>query len=158
MQFTLSTNTIIWKTRHLSNTINLVFMINWLVNNVVNCETRFDLNQSSNHISIFITFTFEINFVSIKQKKAWKRVDVEKLRSNLRLFIVSSSLNFVEQMKMLVPLRWWYESSQYIDSVVYCWMSTRFRLLPSRWSICRGVGHVTSHYFYLIRLPINLTK
>jgi hypothetical protein len=102
MQFTLSTNTIIWETRHLNNTINLVFMINWFVNNVINCETRFDFNQSSSHISIFIIFTFEINFVSIKQKKAWKRVDVEKLRNNLRLFIVSSSLNIVEQMKIFV--------------------------------------------------------
>jgi hypothetical protein len=31
-------------------------------------------------------------------------------------------------------------------------MSTRFWLLSSRWSICRGVGHVKSHYPYLIRL------
>jgi hypothetical protein len=104
MQFTLSTSTIIWKTRHLNSTIDLMFMINWLVNNVINCETRFDLNQSSNHISIFITFTLEINFVSIKQKKAWKRVDVEKLRNNLRLFIVSSSLNIVEQIEVFANL------------------------------------------------------
>jgi hypothetical protein len=27
---------------------------------------------------------------------------------------------------VLIPLRWWYESSQYTDDVVYCWMSTRF--------------------------------
>ncbi len=43
-----------------------------------------------------------MNFVSIKQKKAWKRVNVEKLRSNLRLFIMSSTLNIVEQMKIFV--------------------------------------------------------
>ncbi len=53
---------------------------------------------------------------------------------------------------MLISLRWWYTSSQYIDDVVYCWMSTRFWLLPSRWSICRDVDHVTSHYPYLVRL------
>jgi hypothetical protein len=100
MQFTLSMNSIIWKTRHLNSMIDLVFMINWFVNNVINCETRFDFNQLSNHISIFITFILEINFVSIKQKRAWKRVDVEKLRNNLRLFIASSSLNIVKQMKV----------------------------------------------------------
>jgi hypothetical protein len=44
MQFTLSINTIIWKTKHSNNTINLVFMINWSMNNVINCETRFDFN------------------------------------------------------------------------------------------------------------------
>jgi hypothetical protein len=95
MQFTLSTNIIICKARHLNSIIDLVFMINWFMNNVINCETRFDFNQSSNYISIFITFTFEVNFVSIRQKKAWKRVNVEKLRSNLRLFIISSSFNIV---------------------------------------------------------------
>jgi hypothetical protein len=104
MQLTLSMSTIIWETRHLRSTIDLMFMINWLVNNVISCETRSDLNQSSNHISILITFTFEINSVSIKQKRIWKRVDVEKLRSNLRLFIVSSSLNTVEQMKIFANL------------------------------------------------------
>ncbi len=100
MQLTLSTSTIIWKARHLNNTINLMFMISWLVNNVISCETRSDFNQSSNHISIFITFTLEINSVSIRQKRAWKRVDVEKLRSNLCLFIVSSLLNIVEQIEV----------------------------------------------------------
>jgi hypothetical protein len=44
MQFTLSTSTIIWKARYLNNTIDLMFMINWLVNNVISCETRFDFN------------------------------------------------------------------------------------------------------------------
>ncbi len=96
MQFTLSTSTIIWKARNLSSTIDLVFMISWLVNSVISCETRSDFNQSSNHISIFITFTLEIDSVSIKQKRAWKRVDVEKLRSSLRLFVVTSSFNIVE--------------------------------------------------------------
>jgi hypothetical protein len=100
MQFTLSTSTIIWKTRHLSSTIDLVFMISWLVNNVISCETRFDFNQSLNHISIFIILTLEIDFVSIKQKRAWKRVDVEKLRNSWRLFVVSSSFNIVEQVKV----------------------------------------------------------
>jgi hypothetical protein len=79
-------------------------MISWLVNSVISCETRSDLNQSSNHISIFITLTLEIDSVSIRQKRVWKRVDVEKLRSNLRLFIVSSSLNIVEQMKVFANL------------------------------------------------------
>jgi hypothetical protein len=53
---------------------------------------------------------------------------------------------------LLISLRWWYESSQYTDDVVYCWMNTRFWLLSSKWSICRSVNHVTLHYLYLIRL------
>jgi hypothetical protein len=45
MQLTLSTSTIIWEARHLNNTIDLVFMISWLVNNVISCETRSDFNN-----------------------------------------------------------------------------------------------------------------
>jgi hypothetical protein len=79
-------------------------MISWLVNNVINCETRFAFNQSSNHISILITLTLEIDSMSFKQKRTWKRINVDKLRKNLLLFVVSSSLNNVEQMKVFANL------------------------------------------------------
>ncbi len=104
MQLALSINTIIWKTRHSSSTIDFVFMISWLVNNVISYETRFDFNQSSNHISILITFTLEVDSMSFKQKRTWKRIDVDKLRKSLLLFVVSSSLINVEQMKVFVNL------------------------------------------------------
>jgi hypothetical protein len=77
-------------------------MIDWFVNNVINCETRFDLDQSSNHISILIIFTLEIDSMSFKQKKAWKRINVNKLRKNLLLFVVSSFLINFEQMNVFV--------------------------------------------------------
>jgi hypothetical protein len=104
MQLALSINTIIWKARHSSNTIDFVFMISWLVNNVISCETRFDLNQSSNHISILITLTLEVDSMSFKQKRTWKRINVDKLRKNLLLLVVSSSFINVEQMKVFVNL------------------------------------------------------
>jgi hypothetical protein len=78
MQFTLSTSTIIWKARHLNNTIDLMFMISWFVNNVINCETRFDFNQSSNHISIFYhihiwdKFCVDQTKKSMKTRRRWK--------------------------------------------------------------------------------------
>jgi hypothetical protein len=56
------------------------------------------------------------------------------------------NLLIVDIFTMMVRIKsvyWWCS---------YCWMSTRFWLLSSRWSICRSVNHVTSHYFYLIRL------
>jgi hypothetical protein len=58
-----------------------------------------------------------MNFVSIRQKKAWKRVNIEKLRISLRLFIVSSTLNIVEQIKVFVHF---IQSSIYkiIDAVI----------------------------------------
>ncbi len=104
MQFTLSINTIIWKTKHSNNTIDFAFMINWLMNNVINCETCFDFNQSSNHISILIKFTFEIDSMSFKQRRTWKRINVDKLCTNLLLFVESSFLNIVKQMKNFANL------------------------------------------------------
>jgi hypothetical protein len=104
MQLTLSIDTIIWETKHLNSTIDLVFMINWLVNNVINCETRFEFNQSSNHISILITLMLEVDSMSFKQRRTWKRINVDKLRKSLLLLVVSSSLINVEQMKVFVNL------------------------------------------------------
>jgi hypothetical protein len=77
-------------------------MIDWFVNNVINCETRFDLDQSSNHVSILITFTLKIDSMSFKQKKTWKRINVNKLRKSLLLFIVSSFLINIEQMNVFI--------------------------------------------------------
>jgi hypothetical protein len=63
------------------------------------------------HIHIWNKFCVD------QTKKAWKRVDVEKLRNNLRLLVVSSSLNIVEQVKIFANL---IQSSIYkaIDAVV----------------------------------------
>ncbi len=72
------------------------------MNNVINCETRFNFDQSSNHISILITLTLEINSMSFKQKKAWKRINVDKLRKSLLLFVVSSFLINIEQRNVFV--------------------------------------------------------
>jgi hypothetical protein len=44
---------------------------------------------------------------------------------------------------LLIPLRWWYESSQYTDDVVYCWMNTLFWLIVSDGLYVESVGQVT---------------
>ncbi len=40
--------------------------------------------------------------MSFKQKRAWKRINGDKLRKNLLLFVVSSSLINIEQMNVFV--------------------------------------------------------
>jgi hypothetical protein len=47
------------------------------------------------------------------------------------------------EFRLLIPPRWWYESSQYTDDVVYCWMSTRFWLIASDNLYVENVSHVT---------------
>jgi hypothetical protein len=48
----LSRNSITWKTRSLINIINLTFMTIYLAKRLKHCMTRFNLDQSSNHIFI----------------------------------------------------------------------------------------------------------
>jgi hypothetical protein len=53
LRFILFSNTIIWKTRHFQNTIDLMFMTKELQKKLIHCMTRSKMNQSLNHISIF---------------------------------------------------------------------------------------------------------
>ncbi len=60
MQFCLSQNIIIWNARNSINTIDLMFMTNRLQVCVTHCESRFDLNQFSDHILVFTIFTLKM--------------------------------------------------------------------------------------------------
>jgi hypothetical protein len=60
MQLCLSQNIIIWETRNSINTIDLIFMTRRLQACVTHCESRFDLNQFSDHIFVFTFFTLKM--------------------------------------------------------------------------------------------------
>ena len=62
LNFTLSKNIITWEKNTQFNIIDLKFMSKSLRKIVIMCETKNDLNQSSNHIFIVIT-------LQIKSKK-----------------------------------------------------------------------------------------
>ncbi len=87
MQLCLSRDIITWETRNSLNIINLVFATSKLQANVTHCESRRDLNQSSNHISISTIFTLKIKRTLNKKKRAWKRFDYDKLVTHMRLFV-----------------------------------------------------------------------
>jgi hypothetical protein len=57
--------------------------------------------------------------------------------------IILSSTDLCVHWSVLISLRWWYESSQYTDDVVYSWMSTRFWLIASDDLYVESVNHVT---------------
>jgi hypothetical protein len=102
MNFCLSQKIVTWKTKNSRNIINLIFMIERLQASITHCECRRDLNQSSNHISIFTILTLKIEQTSVKERKAWKKIDNERLTFCLRLFVVSASFNNVNDIETFV--------------------------------------------------------
>jgi hypothetical protein len=79
LRLTLSSSTITWKTRNSCNIINLIFMFEELQKRLIHCMIRSNFNQSSNHISISIKIMLEMNLKIERQRKTWKKIDVEKL-------------------------------------------------------------------------------
>jgi hypothetical protein len=88
-RLTLSSNIITWKTRHTCSIIDLIFMFEELLNELVHDMSRSKLNQSSNHISIFIKIMLAMNLKIKRHRKAWKKIDVEKLNNVWRDLDVS---------------------------------------------------------------------
>jgi hypothetical protein len=81
------------KTRNSCNIINLIFMFEKLQERLIHCMIKSKFNQSSNHISISIKIMLEMNLKIKQQRKAWKKIDVEKLINFWRDFVASASLN-----------------------------------------------------------------
>jgi hypothetical protein len=101
MQLCLSQNIIIWKTKNSINTIDLMFMTNRLQACVTHCESRFDLNQFSNHIFVFTIFTLKMKQTSNTKKRVWKRLDYDKFCAHLLLFVSLSTSRCVNEIKNL---------------------------------------------------------
>ncbi len=93
LRLTLSSSTITWKTRNSCNIIDLIFMFEELQKRLIHCMIRSKLNQSSNHISISIKIMLEMNLKIERQRRAWKKIDVEKFISFWRDLVASASLN-----------------------------------------------------------------
>ncbi len=101
MQFCLSQNIIIWKTKNSINTIDLMFMTNRLQICVTHCENRFNLNQFSDHIFVFTIFTLKMKQASITKKRVWKRLNYDKFCAHLLLFVVLSTSRCVNEIENL---------------------------------------------------------
>jgi hypothetical protein len=84
LYFIFSSNTIIWKTRHSQNTIDLMFMTKELQKRLIHCITRSKMNQSSNHISIFTKLMLIVKKNESRRRRAWKSINSNKLIDNWR--------------------------------------------------------------------------
>ncbi len=95
----LSSRTVIWETRHSQSTIDLVFMTKKLQEEFIHCMTRSNMNQSSDHISIFIKLMIVVERNESRRRRAWKSMSVDKLVSSWREFVASQSFNCSAQIE-----------------------------------------------------------
>jgi hypothetical protein len=102
MNLCLSQKIITWKVKNSRNIIDLIFITERLQASITHCESRRDLNQSSNHISMSTIFTLKIEQTSVKEKRTWKKTDSERLTFCLRAFVVSASFNNVNDIETFV--------------------------------------------------------
>jgi hypothetical protein len=102
MNLCLSQKIVTWKARNSHSIIDLIFMIERLQASITHCENRRDLNQSSNHISISTIFTLKIEQTFVKKRRAWKKIDSERLAFCLRSFVVSAFFNNVNDIETFV--------------------------------------------------------
>ncbi len=93
LRFTLSSSTITWKTCNSCSIINLIFMFEKLQKKLIHCMIRSKLNQSSNYISISIKIMLEMNLKIERQRRTWKKIDVEKLINFWRDSVAFASFN-----------------------------------------------------------------
>jgi hypothetical protein len=102
MNLCLFQKIVTWKAKNSRNIINLIFMIERLQANITHYENKHDLNQSSNHISIFTIFTLKIEQTFVKKRRAWKKIDNERLTFCMWSFVVSTSFNNVNDIEIFV--------------------------------------------------------
>ncbi len=102
MNLCLSQRIVTWEAKNSHNIIDLIFMIERLQASITHCENRRDLNQSSNHISISTILMLKIEQTSVRERRAWKKIDSERLAFCLRSFVVSASFNNVNDIETFV--------------------------------------------------------
>jgi hypothetical protein len=90
----LSKDSITWKTRSSISIINLTFMTTHLAKRLKHCMTRFNLDQSSNHILISTKiFCDTKSNLSRIARRAWKLINLNKIKKTMKhAFTLQSSI------------------------------------------------------------------
>ena len=96
LDLTLFKSIITWKKNTQFSIIDLMFMSKNLREIFVTCETKNNLNQSSNHIFIIITLQMKSEKTKIEKKNIWKSLNVENLKAIFLKKLLQRRLNFCE--------------------------------------------------------------
>jgi hypothetical protein len=99
LTLTLFKKFITWKNRITTSIIDFTFMMIYLIDRLKHYTTRFDLNQSSNHISISTRIFCEIesNLFRIF-RKAWKSIDLKKIKEAEKSASILSRLSSTHEI------------------------------------------------------------
>ena len=76
--------TITWENARSRSTLDLTFATETLAGTVESCKPSPELAQSSDHIPITTTLSLHFNPVPKVQHRQWKKVDIEKLRKEVK--------------------------------------------------------------------------
>ena len=98
LQLTLSRDIITWKTRRFCSTIDLTFMSDSLMLDVKHCMIKSNMSQFSNHISVSTKLQLICERILFSRKRAWKLIDMKKIRNEKWRASISSSLNIVKKI------------------------------------------------------------
>jgi hypothetical protein len=90
---------IIWKTRHSQNTIDLIFMTKKLQQKFIHCMIKLEMNQNSDHISIFRKLMLIVKRSESRRRRAWKNINANKFIDIWWKLVASSSLSSVTQIE-----------------------------------------------------------
>ena len=81
LSLTLFRDFITWKTRESQSIIDFIFMSENMTSRLIHCMIRVDMRQSSDHISMFTRLCLDSKSVSVKRRRAWKLLNMKKLRA-----------------------------------------------------------------------------
>jgi hypothetical protein len=111
---TLSRNSITWKARSLISIINLTFMMIHLTKRLKHYMTRFDFDQSLNHIfiSIKILCDTKSNFSRIA-RRTWKFIDLNKIKKAMKHALMLQSSITIREIDICVN-----EIQKFLQSIV----------------------------------------
>jgi hypothetical protein len=114
LTLTLSKDSITWKARNSISIIDLTFMTTYLAKRLKHCMTRFDLDQSSNHIFISTKiFCDTKSNLSRIARKTWKLIDLNKIKKTMKHALTLQSSITVREIDFCVN-----EIQKFLRSVV----------------------------------------
>ncbi len=87
LKLLLESDTIIRETHNQLTTINLVFDSEKIQFMIYKCETRTDLHQESDHLSIVTKLCLCTSFVQLTTRWLWKKMNTEALNTHLRVHL-----------------------------------------------------------------------
>jgi hypothetical protein len=96
----LSIEIVTWETRNICSIIDLTFMTSFLTNRLEHCIFRSNMRQSLDHVSIFIRILLDIdsNSTSTSRRRAWKLLDMKKLKETEKKVFSIRSLEDVAEI------------------------------------------------------------